>query len=309
MLIIFCADPLNNRKPDPEFLAEYSAAGEAGLERALISLETLIYSGDAAGAVRGVPRYETQVLAVYRGWMLKPEQYSALYKALDERGVQLINDPAAYRHTHHLPESYPVIEPYTPRSVWLPVTLDTPIGDILDALAPFGDGPVIVKDYVKSQKHYWHEACFIPSASNRTQAESVIRRLLELQGDDLNVGLVFRQFVDFEPLGKHAVSGMPTAREYRVFYLDGVPLLSSPYWEAGDDSGDVPPENLFADAAQQVQSRFFSMDVAKTRDGGWMIVELGDGQVAGLPTSVDPAQFYGTLYARLGSLKQQQDGQ
>jgi hypothetical protein len=179
------------------------------------------------------------------------------------------------------------------------VASDTPLDDILNALTPFGDGPVIVKDYVKSQKHYWHEACFIPSASDRVQAESVIRRLLELQGDDLNVGLVFRQFVDFEPLGKHAVSGMPTAREYRVFYLNGSPLIASAYWESGDDSSDVPPDTLFAEIAQRVQSRFFSMDVAKTRDGGWMIVELGDGQVAGLPASIDPAAFYNTLCDRL----------
>ena len=96
---------------------------------------------------------------------------------------------------------------------------------------------------------------------------------------------------------------MPTAREYRVFYLDGAPLITSPYWEGGDDSSDVPPDDLFASAARQVQSRFFAMDVAKTRDGGWMIVELGDGQVAGLPASIGPSQFYNALYARLESLK------
>ena len=38
---------------------------------------------------------------------------------------RLINDPASYRHCHHLPESYPVIEGHTPHSVWLPLASET----------------------------------------------------------------------------------------------------------------------------------------------------------------------------------------
>ena len=35
-----------------------------------------------------------------------------------------------------------------------------------------------------------------------------------------------------------------------------------------------------------VQSHFFTVDVAKRRDGGWLIAELGDEQVVGLPERV-----------------------
>jgi hypothetical protein len=34
------------------------------------------------------------------------------------------------------------------------------------------------------------------------------------------------------------------------------------------------------------------MDIAKTKNGEWIIIELGDGQVAGLPDKVDKLQFY-----------------
>ncbi len=44
-----------------------------------------------------------------------------------------------------------------------------------------------------------------------------------------------------------------------------------------------------------MQSRFFTMDVAKRIDGKWMIIELGDGQVAGLPEKVDIIDFYQAL--------------
>jgi hypothetical protein len=40
------------------------------------------------------------------------------------------------------------------------------------------------------------------------------------------------------------------------------------------------------------------MDVARRRDGEWIIVELGDGQVAGLPDSADPRAFYAALKDR-----------
>ncbi len=47
-----------------------------------------------------------------------------------------------------------------------------------------------------------------------------------------------------------------------------------------------------------MRSRFFVMDVAQRRDGGWMIVELGDGQVSGLPREDDADRFYSALTER-----------
>ncbi|MGH2386983.1 MAG: ATP-grasp domain-containing protein [Chloroflexota bacterium] len=40
------------------------------------------------------------------------------------------------------------------------------------------------------------------------------------------------------------------------------------------------------------------MDVARRTDGEWTIIELGDGQVAGLPESADGLAFYAALKAR-----------
>lgn len=37
------------------------------------------------------------------------------------------------------------------------------------------------------------------------------------------------------------------------------------------------------------------MDVARRRDGGWMVVELGDVQFSGLPREADADQFYSAL--------------
>lgn len=273
-------------------MAESNAAERLGLEQALVDFEAMVYEHDARATVRRVAAHADSTTAIYRGWMLKPDQYASLYDALRARGVALINDPPAYRHCHYLPESYAMIEGRTPRSVWLKLSGDPPIDDIMAALRPFGAAPVIVKDFVKSRKHEWHEACFIPSASDRDAVERVVRKFVELQDDDLNEGLVFREFVDFEPLAVHSKSGMPLTKEFRLFVLDGRVIFSSPYWDEGDYADVKPPIDDFRDVARQIASRFFTIDVAKRRDGDWLIVELGDGQVAGLPEGADVDEFY-----------------
>lgn len=159
-----------------------------------------------------------------------------------------------------------------------------------DGLTFYGAAPLVVRDYVKSPKHEWAKACLSASAADRAAVERVVRRFLDLQGDDLNEGLVFREFVDFEPLAEHSDSGMPLSKEYRLFFLDGRLLFSAEYWEKGDYGGSAPPVEGFSDVAARVRSRFFTMDVAKRRDSDWMIVELRDDapeEISASPCGLD----------------------
>ena len=232
MLLVLCRDPLEPSRPDRAFEAEVAAIERLGLPYVLVDHDALVRGDDPARAVRRVPE---QARAGPR--RLPGLDGHAGPVPLAVRGPRppgasgLINDPEQYRHGHHLPENYPAIEGLTPRSVWL--TGDLGIDRIMEALAPFGDAPVILKDFVKSRKHEWAEACFIPSASDRGAVERVVGRFLELQGDDLAGGLVFREFVEFEPIGVHPRSGMPLTEEYRIFWLDGRPVFWSPYWAEG----------------------------------------------------------------------------
>lgn len=291
-VILFCSDPLEPQRPDQAFGREAQAAEELAIGFQLVDFEALTLEQSAARAIRRVKCCEKPSEAIYRGWMLKPEQYRALYEALLAKNVQLINDPAAYGHCHYLPESYPAIEDHTPRSVWMKVEGEVSMDEVMQILHPFGSAPVIVKDFVKSRKHEWNEACFIPSAADRTAVERVVRRFLELQGDDLNEGLIFREFIEFEPLATHSQSGMPLTQEFRLFFLDGRPILCAEYWDEGEYRAAVPPVDRFIATAHKVRSRFFTMDIANRSDGDWMIVELGDGQVAGLPDNANAYEFY-----------------
>jgi hypothetical protein len=290
MLFVLCRDPLEPARPDRSFQFEVAEIERLGSAYILVDHDALVRGDDVAQVVRRVSDQPEPVAAMYRGWMMTPPQYHVLYDALASRNIRLVNDPDQYRHCHYLPESYPIIERLTPRSVW--ITGDLSIDRIMETLIPLGDQPVIIKDFVKSRKHEWADACFIPSAADRVAVERVVSRFLKLQGDDLNEGLVFREFVEFRPVGVHPKSGVPLTEEYRIFWLDAQPIFLSPYWEAGEYAGISPPLELFAETAAAVKSRFFSMDVARRIDGTWFIVELGDGQVSGLPRIDDAGAFY-----------------
>lgn len=300
MRIIFCSDYWNRLAPDPLYQAEVKAAQKLHLDYSLINFEALAKQQNAELAVSKVETANVAEVAIYRGWMLKPHIYERLYAALVEKGLLLINTPAAYKHCHYLPESYHIIEGYTPRSLWLTVEAGVDMDGLMQQLRIFGDKPIIVKDFVKSRKHEWYEACYIPSASDKNAVGQVVTRFLQLQGEDLNEGLVFREFIEFAPLTSHSRSGMPLTKEFRLFVLDGQIIVSAEYWEEGNyghDQQTSPPLDLFRQIAQKIQSRFFTLDVAMQRDGTWSIVEVGDAQVAGLPEKIDVEAFYQALAA------------
>jgi hypothetical protein len=199
--------PWSRHAPTGPSIAEVATIERLGIPYVMIDHDALVGGEEPARVIRRVPHQPGPTLAVYRGWMVTPPRYRHLYEALAARKDRLIDDPDQYRHAHHLPENYPVIEGRTPRSVWL--AGDLGIDRIMQALTSFGDVPVVVKDFVKSWKHEWAEACFIPSAADQAAVERVVGRFLRLQDDDLNEGLVFREYVEFEPVGVHPKSGMP----------------------------------------------------------------------------------------------------
>jgi hypothetical protein len=296
MLMIYCLDPIELKQPDAAFSTEVDACIKLGVGFKLIDLDAL--ASNKNEAVRKIKSLDQPTIGVYRGWMMRSELYYDFYHALQEKGIRLINNPEQYKKCHYLPESYQTIKGMTPLTVWVPKER---IGDfefVFQIAKSLGIGPGIVKDYVKSQKHYWNEACFIPSMTDRSEVERVTRRFLELQGDDLIGGLVFREYVELDKVGYHPESGMPVSREFRIFFLEGNPLQTIRYWDELEYA-DSPPVELFLEVARKVESNFFSMDIAKTAHGEWIIVELGDGQVSDLPGLADVDGFYKELVERL----------
>jgi len=297
--LLFCNDAFSLALPDPDFMAEHDAAKAAGFTMLLFSFEILTKDKDGYTATRRIKPAEELLDIIYRGWMLKPADYTLLYNTLLSKKYRLINSPAEYQRCHYLPESYAFVQSHTAKTVWLKVeNCQVNYADVFDAIEVFGQAPLIIKDYVKSQKHYWDTACFIASAADKEKVKSSIDNLIALQGDDLNEGIVIREFLQLKDIAVHPKSGMPLKQEYRLFYLHKKLLAVYDYWDEAYTTNEELPLDFFNAIAAEVQSNFFTMDIAKTITNEWTIIELGDGQVSGLPDKADINEFYTALFER-----------
>lgn len=291
MRIIYCDSVIDHKVIEPDYAGEQTSALKAGFSTSLISFEALV-AGDITTALRQIKAPKSLELALYRGWMLRPDVYDRLYEGLLMKNIQLFNTLREYKHCHYLPESYSKIEAFTPKSHW---TINLEKDSILALAGQFGNSPIIVKDFVKSEKHHWKEACYIPDASDADQVMAVVNQFLKLRGDALNEGLVFRQFEALEYLTDHSKSGMPLTKEFRLFFAHKRLVQLFNYWDEGEYGTTKPELDTFTALAATIGSSLFTMDIAQKQNGDWIVMELGDGQVAGLPDNADVDEFYHSL--------------
>lgn len=280
---IYCADPLDPKAVDPAFLLEADAARKAGFHIVRLDHDALDRVVDVSAALR-IARFGGEGPAIYRGWMMRAEAYTALFDGLRQRGITLRTTPAAYEACHHAPGSYAALADWMPKTAWLSKASIDDAAAIPNLLSVFGSGPVVLKDWVKSQAGYWREACFIPDASSTADVSRVVARFRELQGDSLVGGLVFKAYVPLEPVGAPAF-------EYRAFIVEGRVVGC---WARSEEATAVgmPPLSLLNDVAAHVPSSFASADFGRDSEGRWWLLEVGDGQVSGLPTEeAGPAIF------------------
>lgn len=285
---LFCADPLRLSRPDPQFADELVAARAAGGRIALLDHDALL-AGDAAGAVARVARDSGPYW--YRGWMIPSGRYAELEAVLAARGCTLLTGAAGYRRAHELPGWYEEFDGLTPLSVWCALApgAPAPTADVLAGLAaPLGPGPGIVKDFVKSRKHEWFEACYVPELADREQLAAVVSRFVQLQDAFLAGGLVLRAFEPFVAGG-----------EARVWWVDGEAVLTSAHPDTPNtpDRDPVPELPSLREAVGRLGLRWVTTDLALREDGVWRVVEVGDGQVSGLPAGAEAGELFAALAA------------
>lgn len=199
------------------------------------------------GDLRGIPRGAT---LVYRGWMVRPEQYERLEQAVARAGGTLLTNAIAYRLAHHLPNWYDALKEFTPRTVWFESA-----DELVPTLRTLGWKRYFLKDYVKSLKTGGGSVVETEEDALRWLRETLAYR------DELAGGICVREFENLVP-----------DTEVRYFVLDGVPHASG---------GQPVPAPVEA-AVQRIASPFFSVDVAIDDTGRFRIVEIGDGQVSDL---------------------------
>ena len=279
MMLALPNDPLNQRRVDEHYAAEAGVARDLDMKVVLVDHDALV-NGDATEAARKVPSGEK---ILYRGWMVTSAEYAALNDAVEARGSTLITSPSMYRQAHELPGWYEGLREFTPESIW---TVGPDIDAFVEAAAAFGSGAAVLRDYTKSLKHYWDEACFIPEVTDTGNVAKIARRFLDLRGEYLNGGLVARKWEDFQ------------GTELRTWWLDGALIASTPHPDApeGENWLTTPPQGL-PEAISRLDLRFVTVDLTQTLSGQIRVVELGDGQVSDWPTGHPLDRLYSAFVA------------
>jgi hypothetical protein len=233
---VFSRDSAEPSRPEEMFADQWSALTQVGFSASLWSDAVLA----GAKPLRNVPPGSE---VVYRGWMVKGEEYAALTRAIEQCGAKPFTSPQEYLATHHLPNWYPLVADLTPETRVLPAD-----ADIVAELRALGWDAYFLKDYVKSLKTARGSIVREPA-----DAPAVIAEMREYRGE-IEGGICVRRVEGFMP-----------DSERRYFVLLGVAYAAS-------EDAAVPA--IVQRCAQRLPSKFFSVDVAQR--------EVGDGQVSDL---------------------------
>ena len=249
-----------------------------------------LLEGRAEEAVRDLPEGDGGTL-VYRGWMMRDEEYVALEQAVADLNYTLFTPSHAYRLATFLPQYYDAVADLTMPARW---TEEPDVEEAWELAQELGKGPWVVKDHVKSHKEAWLTACYVERDATYEAFAEVCENFAQFRGARFEGGYVVRPYRPLKMIAAHA-SGMPVFEEYRLVFWKGELLISDNYAEL--EVGDELPQELsrFHQLGDRVDSPFFVADVARQESGELILIELNDGGTAGLPPKCHPYEFYAAV--------------
>lgn len=280
-VILFPSSFLNPREVDEDLAEEYRAAHLAGGFKTIV-FDYQAWFREQRLKLSYVP--EREITAVYRGWMMKPEQYTVFFRELLSQKIRLLTTPEMYENLHLFPLVYPELLPDTARMLTFPLHSEIDVRTCQRAFGRF-----LVKDYVKSVKGSEFPAYFDENCSQ--EAFNVWMELFyRYRGDLLTGGICIKEFLELKRYEGRT-------NEYRVFYVNHEPICISR--NSGQEGKVAEPPTELVQRYRKLGSVFYTLDYAELSDGSFTILESGDGSVSGLAKGADAANFYRKLYRAL----------
>lgn len=163
--------------------------------------------------------------------------------------------------------------------------------------------PFFLRTDFTSGKHSWADTCFV--ADHERVGRHVLNLVefslcVDFMGLDFSTWVV-RELLQPQAVACHAFRGMPIAREFRYFVRDDAIEHRQPYWPMESLEGSVAmpdreswEEDLATISVLSEQERHFldvlargagralggywSVDFYETRDRGWMITDMAEGE-------------------------------
>ena len=279
MKILFPRHELDKKKVDDQYMEEHHAAKLQMHDCYTFDYDAFAMSGD--GFISNIPDVEDESPLILRCNMLSVPQYEEIYDVLKNKGYVLINTPEQYKNCHHFPESYDYTKKYTSKSIFIKKWDDSILQDISDF---FEGKDFILKDFVKSEKQ--NPELFIMSGGiSGEDLLDKVERFVEARGKDFNEGLVFKEFVNLKKYGNNS-------NEWRLFFYEKRLISCSQNSNVKTTECSPPYTKIAENVASQIDSNFFTIDIAEKEDGRWTIIETGDGQVSDTSPGQNCLEFY-----------------
>ena len=177
-----------------------------------------------------------------------------------------------------------------------------------DVPEKFKNKPFVLKGRTNSRKQQWKTKMF---ANNFTEAVNIANQLLDDQLIN-SQGIVIREFNELITY-EYDLMGLPRTCEYRLFFLKDKLLAFGYYW-GNIENQELPKQDYqdflangipFAKKMAEIvkeNATFFVIDIAKTVENKWIVIELNDGQMSGLNDTISPQVLYSNLYREMVNL-------
>lgn len=286
MILLFPLDRFHHEL-DPAWYPEYYESGEF-FERKLIRWEK--YHSKSTIALGNTRRWVfSRNLRVdpgiYRGWSYSEQEYSRLYQDLmEERNVSLINPPHIFSRLRQLDQWYSYVKHKAPHTEWVHGKDIEGAIQLVEKIGP----PCLVRDFRKLRSKEWDTAVFIASVGD---AKKVIETFVERQGDSFSGGIAIQKFVELEY--GHCEGSPPwAAKEFRMIWFRGELVSVTSTWGLEGEKETIkgprkfeitlpshPSSQIFDDVIRSLGSDFVALDVAKTKEGPWLILDVEDPQM------------------------------
>lgn len=244
---------------------------------------------DAVGALSMIPDQPVPKAAIWIGYIPDADRYQGIYEAALSKNIVLPNPPELHRLAMEMDRNLPLLDGITPTSVVV-----SQGDDFVSKAAPLGF-PLFIKGTVQSRKSRGIRACV---ASSVAELSTIVQTLFDLPIRSRG-RVVIREFVRLRH-ERLAPGNFPVGREYRVFVYRGQVLSLGYYWGGQDSLARLLPgeesavRQLALEAAARTRVPYLAVDIGQIESGDWIVVEIGDGQFAGL-SQVSPLKLWNKL--------------
>lgn len=193
------------------------------------------------------------------------------YADASKRTKNIINSLDQYRFSSNI-------------GIWQETVLSDMIKIDKRPYSSLDEGSYVIKGANLSKKFNWQTHMF---AKTKADVPVIVNRLLDI--DEVSgYGLFVRPFIKLRKLCD-GLNGLPVSNEWRFFAYKGKIFYETFYWASFQEAIPyyIPPIEAY-NCAQSIinqvgnKSNFFSVDVGEKEEGGWIGIEINDGQQSGL---------------------------